>query len=93
MTRSGKLLALALFLSIVGVGVVLRRKMAILAYKVVLWVAIGLLLSVITNPHVVIESRIESFSLSQFYCISALALAACSSVQALIVVGEKLDKE
>jgi hypothetical protein len=84
-------LALALFLSIVGAGVVLKRKVAILIYKLILWSYIVLCLTQVTNPYVIAESHIESYSLTGFYCFCALVIGAGSAVLILIAWGQKRE--
>ena len=82
----------ALFFSIVGAGVILKKKIAVLIYKILLWGGVALLLIAMTNPHVIVESHIESYSLIRYYCFCTLAIAACSGVLTLIVLGQRREE-
>jgi hypothetical protein len=82
----------ALLLLIVGAGVVLKRKIAILVYKILLWGFLVILPCGVINPFLIMDSRVEHFSLTRVYCFSALAFAACSALLMLIAWGQKREK-
>jgi hypothetical protein len=82
-------LSLALFLLIVGAGVILRNKIAILLLKIFLGGSIVILLSGMINPFLISEAKHD---LAHFYSSTALAIVVCSAVLALIILGERREQ-
>jgi len=82
-------LTFSVFLLLVGVGVVFKRKIAILVFKVLLGVFLVLLLAGMINPFVIEEAKDD---LTRYYFLSTVAIVVCGAVLALTVLGEKYGK-